>query len=224
MIDWVRSELKRKKKVLLVNLIIGGIFAASIIPAYASPSESTYTPQVQLLLTLVVLVSIMIAAIVFGLLIYVIIRFRENSNTIRKPIKNEMRLEIAWIVFATVIVVSLFAVSLPVTESYFTEQEFYDEEILVIAYQYNFTFVREDGSQTIDVVYLRVNEMYMFNLTSIDVIHSFYVHELSIKLDMIPGRYNIIYVQISQPGVYEVHCAEYCGFGHYSMEAKIVVQ
>jgi heme/copper-type cytochrome/quinol oxidase subunit 2 len=220
----VKKELKGKKNVSLASLIIGSIITISIIPTSASPSESTFTPQVQLLLTLVVLVSLMIAFLVFGLLIYVTIRFRESSNTVRKPIKNEMRLEIAWIVFATVIVLSLFAASLPVTESYFTEQEVYDEEILVIAYQYNFTFVREDGSRTVDVVYLRVNEIYMFNLTSIDVIHSFYVHELSIKLDMIPGRYNIIYVQITQPGVYEVHCAEYCGFGHYLMEAKIIVQ
>ncbi|MHA2306051.1 MAG: cytochrome c oxidase subunit II, partial [Candidatus Hodarchaeales archaeon] len=76
----------------------------------------------------------------------------------------------------------------------------------------------------VDVVYLKVNEIYKFNITSIDVIHSFYAHELSIKLDMVPGRYNIVYVQIREPGIYEVHCAEYCGFGHYLMEAKIIAE
>ena len=112
---------------------------------------------------------------------------------------------------------------MPVTNSYFTDREVYDEEVLIIAYTYNFTFVREDGTRTVDVVYLKVNTLYKFNLSSIDVIHSFYAHELSIKLDMVPGRFNIVFVEISVPGIYEVHCAEYCGFGHYLMEAKIIV-
>jgi heme/copper-type cytochrome/quinol oxidase subunit 2 len=220
----VKVKMKGIYRIRLIVLLLGLVVVIPVTNTSAVPSESTYTPQVQLLLTIVVLVSIMIASIVFGLLIYIAIRFREGSNTVRKRIENEMRLEIAWIVFATIIVLSLFVASLPVTTSYFTEQEQYDEEILVIAYQYNFTFVREDGSRTVDVVYLKVNEIYKFNITSIDVIHSFYAHELSIKLDMVPGRYNIVYVQIREPGIYEVHCAEYCGFGHYLMEAKIIAE
>jgi heme/copper-type cytochrome/quinol oxidase subunit 2 len=174
-------------------------------------------------MVIVIFFSILIASIVFGLLIFILIRFRESSNVTRKKIKNEMRIEIAWILFASIIVATLFLASLPVTQSYLTEQEDYDEEILIIAYKYNFTFVREDGNRTIDVVYLKVDTTYKFNITSIDVIHSFYAHELSIKLDMIPGRYNIIYLNIPNPGIYEVHCAEYCGFGHYMMQAKIIV-
>ncbi|MHA2252262.1 MAG: cytochrome c oxidase subunit II [Candidatus Kariarchaeaceae archaeon] len=216
--------MKGINKIRMIVYLLGLVVTIPVTYTSAAPSESTYTPQVQLLLTLVILVSVMIASIVFGLLIYIAIRFREGSNTVRKRIENEMRLEIAWIVFATVIVLSLFLASLPATTSYFTEPEQYDEEILVIAYQYNFTFVRENGDRTVDVVYLRVNDVYKFNITSIDVIHSFYAHELSIKLDMVPGRYNIVYVQIREPGTYEIHCAEYCGFGHYLMQAKIIVE
>ncbi len=133
-----------------------------------------------------------------------------------------MRLELGWIIFAAVIVLSLFVLSLPVTSSYFSEQE-YDEEILVIAYQYNFTFVREDGNRSVDHLEIEVNKVYKLNLTSIDVIHSFYVHELSIKLDMVPGRYNVVYLKVREPGEYEMHCAEYCGPYHFIMSAKIIV-
>ena len=216
--------MKRNKVRKLIASLAGIIFIViPTISVLAAPTQSTYTPQVEHLMTLVILVSVGIASIVFGLLIYVVIRFREGNDTVRKRIQNEKRLEIAWIIFAAVIVLSLFVISLPVTNSYFIDQEVYDEEILVIAYQYNFTFVMEDGSRTVDVVHLRVNTMYKFNLSSVDVIHSFYVHELSIKLDMVPGRFNIVFVEVSVPGVYEVHCAEYCGFGHYLMEAKIIV-
>ncbi|MHA2245129.1 MAG: cytochrome c oxidase subunit II transmembrane domain-containing protein [Candidatus Hodarchaeales archaeon] len=193
------------------------------IPVFASPQESTYTPQVQFLLLIVVFCSILIASTVFILLLYILIQFRESSKAPRKKIQNQVRLEVIWIVFASIIVSILFLSSLPVTQSYLTEHQDYDEQIIVTAYRYNFTFVREDGASTVGVVKLEVNKLYKFNITAIDVIHSFYVHELSIKLDMIPGRHNIIYVQISKPGVYEAHCAEYCGFGHYSMKAKIIV-
>jgi heme/copper-type cytochrome/quinol oxidase subunit 2 len=211
-----------KRLVLLIGILFG-IFLTTRPVSAAGPTGSTYTPEVQGLMVIVIFFSILIASIVFGLLIFILIRFRESSNVTRKKIKNEMRIEIAWILFASIIVATLFLASLPVTQSYLTEQEDYDEEILIIAYKYNFTFVREDGNRTIDVVYLKVDTTYKFNITSIDVIHSFYAHELSIKLDMIPGRYNIIYLNIPNPGIYEVHCAEYCGFGHYMMQAKIIV-
>ncbi|MHA2276627.1 MAG: cytochrome c oxidase subunit II transmembrane domain-containing protein [Candidatus Kariarchaeaceae archaeon] len=206
--------MKRNKVRKLIVSLAGIIFIViPTISVLATPTQSTYTPQVELLLAIVILVSVGIASIVFGLLIYVVVRYREGNDTVRKRIQNENRLEIAWIIFAAVTVLSLFVVSLPVTNSYFIDQEVYDEEILVIAYQ----------SRTVDVVHLKVNKMYKFNLSSVDVIHSFYAHELSIKLDMVPGRFNIVFVEVSVPGVYEVHCAEYCGFGHYLMEAKIIV-
>ncbi|PWI46397.1 hypothetical protein CEE45_17035 [Candidatus Heimdallarchaeota archaeon B3_Heim] len=220
----MKINMKRKYKISLGSLIFGLFMVEHVISTRASPTDSTYTPQIEFLLTLVILVSIFIASLVFGMLIYIVFRFREGNKTVRKKIQNEMRLEIGWVIFATVIVLSLFVASLPATTSYFSEREDYDEEILVIAYQYNFTFVRENGSRSVDIVHIEVNKIYMFNITSIDVIHSFYAHELSIKLDMVPGRYNIIYLQVPIPGTYEVHCAEYCGFGHYSMEAKIVVK
>ena len=216
--------MKRNKIRKLIVSIVGLIFIViPTISVLASPTQSTYTPQVELLLALVIFVSIIIATIVYGLLIYVVVRYREGNDTIRKPIQNEKRIEAVIILLAAIVVVSLFVVSLPVTNSYFMDQENYDEEILVIAQQYYFIFKREDGNLSFDEVNLKVNTMYKFNISSIDVIHSFYVHELSIKLDMVPGRFNILFVEISVPGVYEVHCAEYCGFGHYIMEAKIIV-
>ncbi|MFX0013004.1 MAG: cytochrome c oxidase subunit II [Promethearchaeota archaeon] len=211
----------------LIKFLFLAIFSLIIltnpVQISATPQNAVYTPQVQYLLAIVLFFSLLIAVIVFILLGYIVFRFRESSKTPRKKIQNQLRVEVIWIIFASVIVSILFLSSLPVTQSYLTEYPDYDEQILVIAYKYNFTFVREDGTSTIGVLYLEVDKLYKFNITSIDVIHSFFVHELSIKLDMIPGRHNIIYVQIPNPGVYEVHCAEYCGFGHYSMKAKIIV-
>ncbi|MFV2014976.1 MAG: hypothetical protein ACC656_06090 [Candidatus Heimdallarchaeota archaeon] len=59
---------------------------------------------------------------------------------------------------------------------------------------------------------------YQFIVTSKgSVIHSFFVPELNIKLDAIPGVNNSIVVSIDDPGIYKITCAEYCGAGHSLM-------
>jgi heme/copper-type cytochrome/quinol oxidase subunit 2 len=218
----VKWNLKVKKLIFLFSLVVTTFIGLPVTISDGAPLQSTYTPEVEFLFLVVILISIFIASLVFGLLIYILYRFREGSKTTRKRIDKEMRLEVGWIIFAAVIVISLFLLSLPVTESYIVEPESYDEEILVIAYSYNFTFIRENGTRTVDLLHIEVNKIYKLNLTSIDVIHSFYAHELSIKLDMIPGRYNIVYLQVTRPGEYEILCAEYCGPYHFIMTAVII--
>ncbi|MFX0210344.1 MAG: hypothetical protein ACFFDT_30475, partial [Candidatus Hodarchaeota archaeon] len=62
-------------------------------PVKAIPQVSIYTPQVQLLMFIVIIFSVIIATIVFTLMIYILIRFRESSKSPRKKIQNEIRLE-----------------------------------------------------------------------------------------------------------------------------------
>nr|YP_010615506.1 cytochrome c oxidase subunit II [Megalurothrips usitatus]WAT94214.1 cytochrome c oxidase subunit 2 [Megalurothrips usitatus] len=57
--------------------------------------------------------------------------------------------------------------------------------------------------------------------TSMDVIHSFSVPSLGIKIDAIPGRLNSVNFQVSQPGIFYGQCAEICGTGHAFMPISI---
>lgn len=59
-------------------------------------------------------------------------------------------------------------------------------------------------------------------LEAADVIHSFWVPRLAGKLDMIPGRRNILRIQADRPGVYAGQCAEYCGGPHALMGFVVV--
>lgn len=59
-------------------------------------------------------------------------------------------------------------------------------------------------------------------LESGDVIHSFWVPRLSGKVDMIPGRSNLLVLRAEQPGVYRAQCAEYCGMQHAWMALDVV--
>ena len=62
----------------------------------------------------------------------------------------------------------------------------------------------------------------VLELQSADVIHSFWVPRLSGKLDMIPGRRNLMRIQADEPGVFGGQCAEYCGGPHALMGFTVV--
>jgi len=59
-------------------------------------------------------------------------------------------------------------------------------------------------------------------ITSFDVLHSFAIPSLGIKMDACPGRLNEIHVFISRPGTYYGQCSEICGYLHAFMPIKLV--
>ena len=71
-------------------------------------------------------------------------------------------------------------------------------------------------------LHIPVGEPVVLELESADVIHSFWVPRLSGKLDMIPGRTNIMRIQADRPGQYGGMCAEYCGGPHALMGFVVV--
>lgn len=60
-------------------------------------------------------------------------------------------------------------------------------------------------------------------LNSMDVIHSFFVRELRLKQDSVPGMRIPLHFTVTQPGVYEIPCAELCGLGHSQMRSTMIV-
>ena len=62
----------------------------------------------------------------------------------------------------------------------------------------------------------------LLELESNDVVHSFWVPRLSGKLDMVPGRRNILPIQADTPGVFAGQCAEYCGGPHALMGFVVI--
>ncbi|WP_365868917.1 cytochrome c oxidase subunit II [Arsukibacterium sp.] len=75
--------------------------------------------------------------------------------------------------------------------------------------------------QLTDELHIPVNTVVHLHITSADVIHSFWVPRLGVKLDMLPGRTNVLRLEASAAGVYRGQCAEYCGLGHAHMQFTV---
>lgn len=80
----------------------------------------------------------------------------------------------------------------------------------------------DQGAVTANEIHVPVGKPVLIRLTSADVIHSFWIPQLQVKTDLIPGKTNTIWLQADQAGEYRGQCAEYCGLEHAHM-AFIVV-
>ena len=77
---------------------------------------------------------------------------------------------------------------------------------------------------TANEIHVPVGRPVVFQLRSTDVIHSFWVPNLGVKRDMIPGQETSIWFQADTPGVYRGQCAEFCGYQHAKMAFLIVAE
>lgn len=78
------------------------------------------------------------------------------------------------------------------------------------------------GIRLADELHIPVKTAVDVHLTSADVIHSFWVPRLGGKLDMLPGRTNVLRLNAESPGVYRGQCAEFCGTGHAHMKFTVI--
>jgi cytochrome c oxidase subunit 2 len=63
-----------------------------------------------------------------------------------------------------------------------------------------------------------------FTMTTPDVIHGFYIEGTRVNLMLIPGQVTRSSYRFDRPGEYAILCHEYCGVGHHTMNARIVVK
>jgi cytochrome c oxidase subunit II len=75
---------------------------------------------------------------------------------------------------------------------------------------------------TANEIHVPVGRPVKVELTSEDVIHSFWVPRLAGKIDVIPGQTNVLWLQADRPGVYLGQCGEFCGAQHAHMQMQVI--
>lgn len=130
------------------------------------------------------------------------------------------------VVFPTVGLAALLVFGLALLPNW-AEADTPDLRVRVVAEQYwwRLGYQAPDGSQvaTANELHLPVGATAEFELTSTDVIHSFWIPALGGKMDAIPGRTNVLRLTPTKPGIYRGVCAEFCGPSHALMAFPVVV-
>jgi cytochrome c oxidase subunit 2 len=92
-------------------------------------------------------------------------------------------------------------------------------------WQWRFAYPDAKGGtrHSVDVLHLPAERWVDLHITSVDVIHSFWVPRLAGKMDAIPGHTNVLRLSAAAPGTFHGRCAEFCGLGHTGMGVQVEV-
>ena len=82
----------------------------------------------------------------------------------------------------------------------------------------------KDDLVTVNNLHIPVHRPVIVDISSKDVIHSFNVPVLRVKQDTIPGQQIAVWFEATQPGHFELACAQLCGLGHYRMRGDVLIE
>jgi heme/copper-type cytochrome/quinol oxidase subunit 2 len=80
-----------------------------------------------------------------------------------------------------------------------------------------------NGTSIQNTLYVKAGQVVDLELVSEDVAHSFFIYELGVHIDAIPGHDNHYWLRADSPGQYKIECTQFCGTGHYTMIGQLVV-
>src|SRR3984885_6349201 len=200
----------------------------SIFSPASTPAQSIFDLSI-----FVLEVTAAIFIVVFGLLVYVVVKFRKRTvNSAREPaqVYGSTQLELAWTVIPILIVVTLFLAAARVIASIQNAARPNNAiEVTVIGHQ----FWWEYRYPSLNVV--TANELHIpvsdpahptptfLTLLSADTDHSFWVPRLAGKTDLIPNHPNSMWIDPHETGLYLGQCAQYCGTQHALMLLRVYV-
>jgi cytochrome c oxidase subunit II len=171
-------------------------------------------------------ISVAVFGVVLAFLVAAVVKSRRKGDaSAAHPRWGEPFVVIGGIVVPSLILVAVFVVSLRDMAALSSPKPEPRITIEVVGHDWWWEVVYEEaGAVTANEIHVPVGEPVRLELTTDDVIHSFWVPQLQSKTDLIPGQTNVMWLEADEPGRYRGQCAEYCGLQHANMIFYIVAE
>ncbi|WP_346798130.1 cytochrome c oxidase subunit II [Halomonas sp. Bachu 37] len=187
-------------------------------------------------------ICVVIGVVVFGVMFYSLFRYRRSKGAKAANFHEHTSIEVLWTAIPLLILVGM-AVPATATLKQMYDPSEADLDVMITGQQWRWryeylgedvSFISNLGTASAQIsgeedfgehyllevdnpLVLPINRKVRFLMTSDDVIHSWWVPELAVKQDTIPGFINENWVRINEPGIYRGQCAELCGKDHAFM-------
>jgi len=186
------------------------------------PQISTVAQSVDWLFHFILAISVFFFLLIVVVMVIFVLKYRrrEGQEAESSPSHN-LALEVTWTVIPVALVIVIFVIGFkgfldmatPPANAY---------EVLVEGQKWNWSFTYPNGYVD-ENLHVPVDRPVRLVMSSADVIHSLYVPAFRIKNDVVPGRYSKVWFEATEPGEYDLFCAEYCGTSHSDMIAHVIV-
>ena len=196
------------------------------IPNFLNPAGPIASQEANLF-RLLLYPSAVVLVVVWGLLLYNIIRFRKKptDKEISPQYYREHLIEAIYTGIPVLLVIGIFIVMLGTLRAVAAPApQASDLQLTVRGHRWWWEFQYPGYNvRTANELHIPVNTTVQVNLDSVDVIHSFYVPQLAGKTDVVPGVINHMWLRGDTVGQYHGQCAEFCGLNHANMRFTVYV-
>jgi cytochrome c oxidase subunit 2 len=221
---------------LAADLVIWFVWGPHLPPGDMSTSAQTQQSAIRVMA--VMAAPVMALVLIYGVYAMVVWRHREGDDEDGPPIHGNTRVSVTWIGVTSALVLGLFvfgAVDLVAPAGagagagegntpIWKPGGATPLQIQVIAQQWRFTYrYPQFGGFESTTLMLPVGENIQLNVTSLDVIHSFWAYQLGVKADANPDLNNVAFTKPTHTGAVTVRCAELCGLWHADMTTAVRV-
>ena len=216
-------------QLVLIGLVAGAIATCvAIFVPWLPQDDSRQAGRIVFVYWFATIMCLVIFSVVAAILVYSIINFRAAPGdwSDGPPVHGHTTLEVIWTLIPAVLVTSLAVVSAVVlTKNGHAGTNPLIVKVTAQQFAWQFTY---PNRKTYGILRLPVDRTVKLEVTSNDVIHSFWVPEFFQKQDAVPGQTNSLEitpdrVNTPQRSYYPVICTELCGLGHALMRSKAIV-
>lgn len=227
---WRRRPIFPILLIWVVLTILLLVFAVSVPSRLMGVAASPTMREVKATMTSFSIASAPVAALVWAILLYSIVAWRHRGSEpppdTAPPIRDNQRLQTVWLVVSTFLCLFLLVWGLVVLQPPTSEANATTAPLVVDVtgqqWTWNFEYPANGHVQT-DTLYLPVNQRVVFRVSSKDVVHSFWIVQMAVKIDANPGEVTEVAVTPDRLGTYAIRCAELCGLYHSYMQTTVHV-
>lgn len=195
---------------------------------------SSYGAQVDSIFYVILWVTGIIFVVVEATLVWFAFRYRHRPGREAAHVHGNWKVEVVWTTIPFLIVIALGAMSWGPWSAIKSEARFpasgLELGVHAAQFEWTITYPGADGRLGTEDDFDKRNQLHVpagvpvrVHLSSEDVIHSFFLPQFRVKQDVVPGMDLSTWFEATEPGVYELACAELCGTGHTRMKASVTV-
>ncbi|MGA7869952.1 MAG: c-type cytochrome [Candidatus Binatus sp.] len=206
-----------------------------MILGWLPPDVSTFGPSIDSVIKLVIYIVGTAFILAEGTLLAFLILYRRRAGGRAAFVPGKSLRELAWVLVPVVVVAFLDVVidvrAKPVWDLVKEQSPAPGLTVKLEAFQFGWEFIYPgpDGKfgphnlvQTTTLI-VPAGQVVRLLMTSKDVIHSFYVPQLRLRQDVLPGREIPTWFEVTRPGTYEIGCSQLCGISHFAMKGILKV-